>query len=393
MNVEGEIHIKLYRRQARIEKIAICSTRPLQLTHLFEGKSVKELLSMLPMLYSVCATAQASAAAQACRQAMGMHGNARIELAESMLVTVETAREHLWRILIDWSNFVDTAVDRALVASLSNLLPMAKHACFNDSDLFTLQPRLVVDQERFSTVIEQIAKTAADSIFALAPADWYAYADIGDFDVWLEQTATPASKLLRRIRDKQSAQLADGGSYPLPTIDPQAICQRLSEEDADQFIATPEWKGAVFETTPMTRMASHPLLRQLTKLYGFGLMTRLVARLLELASIPARLNGQMQALIEDRINGGTPMAGSGVDEGLGQVEAARGRLIHRAVLDKGMISGYQIVAPTEWNFHPRGVVARGLLSLPAQEIDALKRHADLFINAVDPCVGYRLEIV
>ncbi|MES9847278.1 MAG: hypothetical protein ABW145_02715, partial [Candidatus Thiodiazotropha sp.] len=65
----------------------------------------------------------------------------------------------------------------------------------------------------------------------------------------------------------------------------------------------------------------------------------------------------------------------------------------RAVLDKGMISGYQIVAPTEWNFHPRGVVARGLLSLPAQEIDALKRHADLFINAVDPCVGYRLEIV
>ncbi|MEW8030414.1 MAG: nickel-dependent hydrogenase large subunit [Candidatus Thiodiazotropha sp.] len=393
MNVEGEIQIVLYRRQERIEKVAIRSSRPLQLTRLFEGKSVKELLSMLPMLYSVCATAQASAAAQACRQAMGIHGNPRVELAEGMLVAVETAREHLWRILIDWSKFADVTVDRSLVASLSNLLPMAKHACFNDNDLFTLYPRLVMDQEKFSAVIELITKTAADSVFEQAPADWYACSTIEDFDDWLEQTTTATSKLLRRIRDEQSAQLADAGSYPLPAIDPLAICRRLAEEDADQFIAAPEWNGAVFETTPMTRMASHPLLRQLTKLYGFGLLTRLVARLMELASIPAKLNGQLQALIEDCVESSALKPGLGVDQGMGQVEAARGRLIHRAVLDKGVVAGYQIVAPTEWNFHPRGVVARGLLTLPAREIDALKRHADLFINAVDPCVGYRLEIV
>jgi hypothetical protein len=95
VNVEGEIVIELYRRQGRIESVAIRSSRPLQLTHLFEGKTVQELLNMLPLLYSVCATAQASAAAQACRQAMGVSRNTRVELAEGMLVTVETAREHL----------------------------------------------------------------------------------------------------------------------------------------------------------------------------------------------------------------------------------------------------------------------------------------------------------
>jgi Ni,Fe-hydrogenase I large subunit len=393
VNVEGEIIIELRRQQGRIETVAIRSSRPLQLTHLFEGKTVQELLNMVPLLYSVCATAQASAAAQACRQAMSINRNARVELTEEMLVTVETAREHLWRILIDWSNFANIAVDRLLVASVANLLPSAKHACFKESDLFTLRPNLMVDQEKLSSVIEQIGKTAGDAIFSVPPVDWYGLASIEDFEAWLEKTTTPTSTLLRRIMDEQSAHMADGGAHPLPAIDLQAISLRLAQEDADQFVATPDWNGAVCETTPLTRMMTHPLLQQFSKLYGFGLLTRLVARLLELASIPAKLQQQLQALIQDPVDVDNTLSVMATDEGMGQVEAARGRLIHRAVVREGVIAGYQIVAPTEWNFHPQGVVARGLQTLPAQELDVLKQHADLFINAVDPCVGYRLEIV
>ncbi|MES9945887.1 MAG: nickel-dependent hydrogenase large subunit [Candidatus Thiodiazotropha sp.] len=393
MKVEGEILIELNCQQERVQSVAIRSSRPLQLTHLFEGKPVKELLGMVPMLYSVCATAQACAAVQACRQAMEIDENAQVELAEMMLVTVETAREHLWRILIDWSHQVDAPVNRAMVAGLSNLLPQAKHACFKESDLFTLQPRPKVVQERFSSVIEQIEKIADDSIFSLSPTDWYAKSTIEEFDTWLEATSTPASILLQRLRDTQSAQLADAGCHPLPTIDPPTMCHRLAQQDADGFIAAPDWKGAVFETTPLTRMASHPLLQQLAERYGFGLLTRMVARLLELASLPGRLSSQLQALMENRVDPASAPTRVGAQQGLGEVEAARGRLIHRAVVNKDVIASYQIVAPTEWNFHPRGVVARGLMSLHAKEIVALKQHADLFINAVDPCVGYRLEVV
>jgi Ni,Fe-hydrogenase I large subunit len=392
VNIEGEIVIELYRQQGLIESAVIRSSRPLQLPHLFRGKTVEELLNMIPLLYSVCATAQASAAVQACRQAMSINGNAQVELAEGMLVTVETAREHLWRVLIDWSNFANTAVDRPLVASLTNLLPGAKHACFNENDLFTLKPKLVVDQERFSSVIERIARSTEDAIFSLPPADWYEYSSIDAFEAWLDETSTPTSILLRRIRDQQSAQLADVGPCPLPAIDPQAMGQRLSQDDAGRFIMAPDWKGAVYETSPLTRMVSHPLLQELGKRYGFGLLTRLVARLLELASIPAKLQQQLQALIQSRFGIESMSSSSVADEGLGQVEAARGRLVHRVVVRRGVIVGYQILAPTEWNFHPQGVVARGLMTLPAQEIGTLKQYADLFINAVDPCVGYRLEI-
>jgi Ni,Fe-hydrogenase I large subunit len=193
--------------------------------------------------------------------------------------------------------------------------------------------------------------------------------------------------------DQKLAQVADGGFYPLPAIDAQAMCQRLSQDDVDRFIIAPDWKGAVYETSPLTRMVSHPLLQQLRQRYGFGLLTRLVARLLELASIPAKLQQQLQALIQDRCDVERMPFGLEAGEGLGQVEAARGRLMHRAVVYRGVIAGYQILAPTEWNFHPQGMVARGLMSLPAQEIDTLKQYVDLFITAIDPCVGYRLEIL
>lgn len=393
MNIEGELLIELHCQRGQVDRVAIRSSRPLQLTTLFEGKTVDELLTMVPMLYSVCSTAQAATAARACRRAMGLDAGARVELAETLLIDVETAREHLWRLLVDWPGYVDVPVNRPLVTSLSTLLTKAKSACFKDSDLFTLKPALEIKHEQFASVIEKIADTAEQAVFSMPPSDWYRLSTLDAFDRWLDQASTPSAQLLRRIRDDESGQLGDTGFYPLPAIDPGEMCRRLAGEGADQFIATPDWKGANFETSPLTRMASHPLQQQLGKRYGTGLMTRLASRLLELASLPGRLYEQLRELDGDQVRMAGVAATPGEQEGLGEVEAARGRLTHRAVVDQGIIAKYQILAPTEWNFHPRGVAARGLLSLPATDAALLQAHANLFINAIDPCVGYRLEVV
>ncbi len=82
--------------------------------------------------------------------------------------------------------------------------------------------------------------------------------------------------------------------------------------------------------------------------------------------------------------------GNGI--GLAQVQAARGLLIHRLELRQGRVYDYRIVAPTEWNFHPEGVVASGLKQLRAGSPNELQRQAELFINAVDPCVQYALHL-
>lgn len=78
--------------------------------------------------------------------------------------------------------------------------------------------------------------------------------------------------------------------------------------------------------------------------------------------------------------------------GLAQLEAARGRLVHRVELVDGRIGRYQIVAPTEWNFHPHGPVATGLRKLPNVDDTALRLAAGLLISGVDPCVDYVLSL-
>jgi coenzyme F420-reducing hydrogenase alpha subunit len=79
-------------------------------------------------------------------------------------------------------------------------------------------------------------------------------------------------------------------------------------------------------------------------------------------------------------------------EGLAAVQTARGLLLHRARVRDGRVADYQIVAPTEWNFHPDGPLARGLAGMAADDGDTLARRARLAVQALDPCVGCTIEV-
>ncbi|OQW75513.1 MAG: hypothetical protein BVN35_07570 [Proteobacteria bacterium ST_bin11] len=112
------------------------------------------------------------------------------------------------------------------------------------------------------------------------------------------------------------------------------------------------------------------------------MLPRFVAVLFEVAAIPQGLKPSLGTM--------STYAADGI--GLAQVQAARGLLIHRLALSQGRVYDYRIVAPTEWNFHPDGVLAQGLKSLQADDADGLRQRAEWLINAVDPCVQYRLVL-
>ena len=78
-------------------------------------------------------------------------------------------------------------------------------------------------------------------------------------------------------------------------------------------------------------------------------------------------------------------------EGLAAVQTARGLLLHRARLHEQCVVDYQIVAPTEWNFHPDGALVRGLEGLEADDDLHLIGSAQLAAHALDPCVAFRVE--
>jgi len=393
VSVEGELRIELLYRDQCVRRVGISSSRPLQLPTLFEGKRVEEALHTIPLLYSLCATAQASAAASACRQATGSATDNSVFQAESMLVYLETAREHLLRILMDWSGFLGETPEKRHLLSVTRLLPAAKSACFGKEESFTLRPVLQLDRETLAEVLQSLAETAREAVYGMPPGAWYAIQELEDLYQWMKHGDTPSARLLLKLRDDGLGRLGDSDINSLPDVEPQVMNQRLQQADADRFVFVPEWDALPCETSPLTRQISHPLIEALRACYGAGLLTRMVSRLLELASIPARLQKIFQALIDGGSYGEVESFYGDGASGLGMVEAARGRLIHRVTQQDGVIRQYQILAPTEWNFHPDGVVARGLLGLAAESEHQLRHYAGLFINAVDPCVGYRLEIV
>ncbi|MCS7308385.1 MAG: nickel-dependent hydrogenase large subunit, partial [Aquificaceae bacterium] len=66
------------------------------------------------------------------------------------------------------------------------------------------------------------------------------------------------------------------------------------------------------------------------------------------------------------------------------VEAARGTLLHKIVIEDGLIKEYSIITPSQWNLGPRckayyGVAEKAIIGLRS------KLHAQLVLRSFDVC--------
>lgn len=387
MPIEGQLQIDLYPVAGQVN---IQSSRPLQAAQIFEGKTPQEVLVQLPLLFSVCGIAQATAAVQAFQQALTLAVTAPVDMARTLLIQMETAREHLWRILIDWPELLDEPTAARQAAPLQPMLRAFREALFADGDAFSLQAELRFEDGALHAQIDHLDEMLTSLVFGCTPAQWLRIDNVDELDEWTRRTESIAASLMRQVsRDGwQGLGAADNGF--LPDLPVTVLNQRLEASDADRFIAEPMWKDQTCETTPLARQCDGELIDALYHKFGYGLLTRLAARLVELAQIPTTMRAlaaQMDSASPMVMNSELP-----IGVGIGQVEAARGHLVHRVVLDEGHVHRYQILAPTEWNFHPAGVVARGLGSLPDTDETTLRRQAAMLINAVDPCVGYDVQV-
>lgn len=81
------------------------------------------------------------------------------------------------------------------------------------------------------------------------------------------------------------------------------------------------------------------------------------------------------------------------DESCGQVYTSRGWLQHRLTRDPatGQLTGWQVEAPTDVNFAADGLLSQLLngTEVPAALAESLVRRV---IMAIDPCVGFEIEI-
>jgi hypothetical protein len=367
--IEGRLRIGVHWDGERILAIDLTSARPVEACRILEGRSAMQALELVPRLFSLCGRAQAAAAALALAATGAMPAPDAVALDRR--VAVESVLEYLWRLLHD----LPTALGEP--PRIDALVPVRRDllAALADEAPTTAFPEAVAGLRRL-LVVDVLGPDDG-------PGD-----GVDDYQRWLAAAATPVASWLAALDDHGFGDWGHGATPLMPARPGEEALQQLAGRLGNEpgFAQRPDWLGRPVETGALATRQEEPLVRQLRQVRGHSCATRFAARLADLRGL---VDGLTQA--EAR-----PLAGSlQLDDGagLGWVQTARGLLLHRvtcAASDE--ISSYQVLAPTEWNFHPGGALVGGLEAQPAVNENDLRRGVALAVLALDPCVGYEVVV-
>jgi len=380
MSPEGRIDIRITLAADMPARVAVISSRPQLAQKLMAGRMPDDAIQLAGRIFSLCGRAQGLAARLACDAAANLPSN----LIEAGPVWSELAAEHAWRLLLHWPQQHGQTPDMEALLSLRRT-PVA-------------------------TLPAQLEDLLAQRLLGEAAQDWLRR-DLAGFDAWRAAGKTQVARLFAALGDGPDAGacalplLADLGADDILSIARQALAEPA-------FCARPVWQGRPAETGAIARVHRHPMLAEWLQRRGRGNGARLLARLIELAQMPARFSSQSAGrpgIDLPPLEGGTEPSAepetriihhdAGVahawrlaqDSAVAAVETSRGLLLHVVRMQAGRIAEYRIVAPTEWNFHPQGPLVAALQALPVDE--DLPERARQVALALDPCVDYGLEVV
>ena len=377
MTREGELVVRLPWDGECVHGPVLVSSRDFVAERLFAGKSPAQAVAMVPLLFNLCGGAQRAAACAALTSA----GATDIApgATDDLAVVLETVQEYFWRLLIDWPQ----AMGRQ---ALATPVAAARHriaAAARDRDGVPAWGNSLAMRELGAA----LGAIAAKSVHGLPSAAWLALADPQALQRWIADGATLPARLLGELLEETPdlgrsdiALMPDSAGALLAKVVPAMLRQPA-------FARAPTWDGVPMETGALSRTRTHPLVAAIDKLHGHAVVTRMTARLVELAALLRGLEtGERCDLL--------PIQAFTLDSGhgLAAVQTARGLLLHRTRLREGKVAEYQIVAPTEWNFHPAGALVAGLSGLAVTDEVDLSRRARLAVQALDPCVACRIEI-
>ncbi len=382
MNPEGGLEVDLILADDGFH-CDIRSSRPLAAAQVFSGKPLDEVLTSLPMLFSICARAHSASLVGAMESARGDEVDDTVISQRQALVLLETLREQVLRIFLDWPLSFEEMGARQMPATLMQHA-LALMAQMNPTVLVSLQPRPRPLAPEARSQWQLLRQFLDDALFCAPAEAWLEQLDASP-DA-LRQWAAGCETVAGRFLFWLSAQpWSAAGDAPLAMAVAPDDADLASKMEDDGFIARPEGSEGSVEVSWFSRARSQPLVAALIDEQGSGIYTRSAARLVAIAE----LIRQLDAFFAGR--GGAQAIPCEVP-GLAHTEAARGRLTHKVELNGGRLEKLRILAPTEWNFHPHGIAAEGLCKLQPGDEAGLRQQARLLIHAIDPCVGYTLNI-
>jgi hypothetical protein len=325
-------------RDGVVEDIDIVSPRA-DPSPVFIGLSPDEAATLAGRLFSLCPMAQSLAARAAGEAALGIEVDAARGRERALKLLCERLGEMLRASLLDWPGEAPPAPE----------------------DILQLREALKAVREMPQT------DEAPQQIEALAAAM------LGLNDMFLRQLAAVHA-------DEANWELAAQAPDYLGSADDAAVFEAMTRDPA--FSRAPALPGRCAETGAAARQQAS----------GGGLAARLAARRADLA---ATLDAIRALLAGGAAPEGLLSAqGEASGWGFAAVDSARGRLYHALRLDSAeRIADYRIVAPTEWNFHPEGPLARLLRGARIGAGAAAKKRIERLAFVFDPCIRACAEVL
>jgi hypothetical protein len=309
------------------------------------------VLDWVPRLYSLCGRAQSLAARLALAAAQGQPLAPKPSEVQQLLA--EQAQEHLWRLLRDWPTQLGMTPRNSEFSAWFRRLGMMD-----------------------AGVAKELSEYFETTMLGQPWTEWSAMTSVAEIAHWAGDHPEYAGELAATLLT--SERYSAGTNCLPPTL---TAADFAAMPWSDDFIRKPDWHGAATETGSYARWSTQPLIAAA----GSGLLGRFLARLLDLGMTIERLVQRDAGTLADACS-------PAQHGGLARVDTARGTLLHRVELSGERVSHYAVVAPTEWNFHPRGACAVALANLKETDESVLRARIGCWVTAFDPCVAWNLEL-
>jgi uptake hydrogenase large subunit len=353
----GKLTLVVIRDGYSVSATEIRSTRPMA-AQILKGKTPAQVLQIVPLLFSVCGRAQGAAASAALQAAQ--QGSSTVSADVERTIVCEAMQEHLWRVMLDWPKLLG--------------LPQQEQRFTGWYSMLRKVGAGEIDMPVFLSEFER------DGL-GIPLSEWRAMDNYHALQIWFSKAHSPMAQLLFKLDELKH----DNPGRKLNRLLPAWTAAEAEQECAGKwkadFSARPEWLGDAAETGAWAYFADNHLLRDVVQQGGSKALIRLLARVMDVVEMASGNTAP-------RLDVVSPSAG----DGIAVVRTARGLLMHHVRLSGEVVQEYEIVAPTEWNFHPDGAFAQDMRGLVEMDAGHLQKMAHIEALSLDPCVAYEVEL-
>lgn len=387
MSIEGEITVKVTIDFDSVKEVSITSSRPLHITQLFAEQPIQKVATTLDALYQLCNTAHRFAFLRLLSKCKVIGLSQNEITAYQLLLDLETIREHCFSIATKWCMDDNQTINKSMIDLLTTIRAISS-SLFSSGSPLSLEDKAL---QPFSSIQPLVAKLEEQLIVSLIGKEFSpkcVFDDSGYFDHWIETQSSDCAIFLHHIQQSKFKDLGNAKTNFLPNIATKELVTLLNN---NAFISQPSYQNSCYETTPYARQNKHLLMQQLLGTYGSGVFARSSAQLLEVFELLKRVKNNYTQIHNEHIHYEVNIS---VDTmAMVDIDAARGKLIHALTIKDEKIKAYRILSPTQWNFHPQGVLKQMITSINFENKQDLNAKIKLLVNAIDPCVGYQIEVV